>query len=398
MKPSLKAITIALAMGTGAMIAVPSLHFVQPVAAETVADREVLARTLIAEALPASHMPEIYDDLRAFVHTVYLPAMHDIVSGKIDIGIPVDSVEMQQEAKVLAFMDLAVKAADEADPFIKSSREEIITELAQHLAKHLSVEELESARSALKLNATRKGFDAIYTISKAITGYTYEDMRDGGKFSGALYPLVRRAPKEGVPLVINATPSQAQLSKAQAIVNDAIRISRMDEIVAEGIRFARDVVIKSLPPETQAAASAQVDQFEFQYKTTKAPLIVVAQSYLAQIMTDEELERTLALVQSPVFAKVCSNYYNLEKSVTALTLDDVSSAQAFIEDVKKIEKLRNRTAQEQAAVDADWAALVQKWSDKIMNAASPQTREALMKSMAEMETFERLQAPIARKQ
>lgn len=389
MKLSFKAIAIALAIGLGIMTAVPSVRLVQPALADSAAEREAVARELIAEALPASRMPEIYEELRVSLQKVYMPVLHEVASGKIPSGLPADPKLTQIIGKLVNFMDFVMKASDEVDPFLKSSREEMITDVAQLMAKHMSSEELENVRALLKLKATQKSFDAMYTTSKIMTGYTYEEARDWQVFSGWLNGFIMQM-ASGQPPVANATPTPAQLQKAQAIVTDLMSISRIDEMVADGVRFAREVVVKSMPSEAQSAVGAQIDQFEFTYNMQKSVVVAAIPTALAQVMKDEDLDKVHAFMKTSGFTKTFTLLQNIEKSLTAFTLDDVSAAKAFFEEMEKKGKMRERTPEEQAAAEADWNALGEKWSGKVMNAVSPVTREGLMKSLVELQGIEEL--------
>jgi hypothetical protein len=388
-KLSLKAIAIALAMGVGVMTAVPGVRLVQPALADSAAEREAVARELIAEALPASRMPEIYDELRVTLHNVYLPVMHEIASGKIPSGLPADPKFTQIIVKLVGFMDFVVKASDEVDPFIKSSREEMIADVAQLMAKHMSSEELENVRAMLKLKATQKSFDALYTTSKAITGYTIDEVREWQIFSGWLNGFIMQM-AGGQPPVANATPTPTQLQKAQAIVTDLMSISHVDEMVADGVRFAREVVVKSVPAEAQPTLSAQIDQFEFTYNMQKSVVVAAIPTALAQVMKDDDLEKVHTFMKTSGFTKTFTLLQNIEKSVTAYTLDDITAAKTFFEEMEKKGKMRERTAEQKAAAEADWNALGEKWGGKFMNAVSPATREGLMKSLAELQAIDEL--------
>jgi hypothetical protein len=389
MKLSLKTITLALALGAGAMVALPGVQLIQPAAAESVAERETLARQLILDAGAVSHTPEIYEETRVFLRTVLVPVAKDVVSGKIPSSLPNTPEFKALSSKLVNGAELLVKASDDVDQFIKANKDEMISDAARVLAKHFSQEELEQVRASLKLEAVRKGFDGFYMFTKfAVTGYTYEETRRAQEFMGWAENVVMGRTGAGkTPQVINPNPTAEQKQKAEAIVKDFMRVSQVESIIDDGIQFARSVVIKSLPPEGQAQASAGLDQVEFMYAAQKPAVLAAAPMVIAQFLKDEELEKVHNFVKTPVFAKVFKLLRDSQKTFTAINLEDVTQAKVFFEDMKKKGVLRERNSEEKKAFEADLEAYSQKWAAKATDAIEPQTRQGLMQLVAELQAL-----------
>ena len=59
----------------------------------------------------------------------------------------------------------------------------MISDAAEQIAKTAKAAEIDDIRATLKLPAVTKGLDALYAISKLLTGFSYEDSRTFSGFS-----------------------------------------------------------------------------------------------------------------------------------------------------------------------------------------------------------------------
>jgi hypothetical protein len=366
----------------------------KPAAPEIPADPQVkeAARAFIEELLRLTHAPDIFSDLRRSLREVYIPALRDFVEGN-NPGVPTpDPKSAAAVAKLLTYMDYLRKAGDELDAALADNRDAMISDVAGQMAKSTNISGIDSVRAAFKLPAVTKGLDALYAITKLLTGFTYDDSRTFSSFSAwasrqdldmqrALPGLIPGGPQSG-----DAVPSRSKVVKAQALVNDFLSISHLDEMVENAHRFVRDVYAETAPiPESERQAlREQAGQFEFMYNMQKGIMIAMAPSMIAASLTDDQLAQVQSFVRSNSFAKLCDLLRNSVNSGTAFTKEDILEAQKTFEDLESKAKSQEHSGAEESKLKAEWDALADKWADTLRKRISPETLDGLKKAMDEL--------------
>ncbi len=359
-------------------------------AVEAQADPQVkqAARGLIEEVLQITHAADISRDLRRTLREVYIPAVRDFVMGNTP-GVPApDPKSAAAAAKLLTFMDYARKAGDELDVALAENREAMISDLAGQMAKSAKAADIEGVRATLKLPAVTKGLDALYAVTRLLTGFSYEDSRTFSAFSAWASRQDLDLPKSfpGMPQSGEAVPPKQKIAKAQSLVSDFLSISHLDEMVEDTHRFVRDVYAETapIPEEDRQALREQADQFEFLYNMQKAVVMAAAPSVVAATLTDEQLAMLQGFVRSASFGKLCGLLRNSVKAGTAFTKDDILEAKKSFEDLEKQAKGQERNAAEEDKVKAEWDALTDKWTEILKNRISPETRSGLERALEEL--------------
>jgi len=346
-----------------------------------------VAQNLIEEALSLSHVSEIFDSLRRTLSDVYIPVLRGLVQGDYPGAPEADVATASALAKMLTFMDYLRKAGDELDVALSDSRNAMISDFAAQLAKAANASELADARRIFDLPATRKTLDAAYAMSKLVTGFSYEDSRTFSEFSAWARSLSLDI-SQVVPGNQDRTkpaPSGRKVLKAQAFMNDLMRISHLDEMVADAEGFARDVYAETVPasPEEREKLRRDIDQYEFMYNMQKAVAIGIAPSVIAASLTDEQLETLTRYLHSPAFGKAFDLLRDAVKSATAYTKEDILDAQKAIKDLDEKSKLRSPEEREKAK--AEWSALIDKWTETLRDRISPETRRGLEQSLDDLQ-------------
>jgi hypothetical protein len=353
------------------------------------------ARGLIEEVLQLTHAADIFTDLRQTLREVYIPALRDFVAGNTP-GIPApDPKSAAAVAKVLTFLDYARKAGDELDVALSENRSAMISDAAELMGKTAKTSDIESVRAALKLPAVTKGLDALYAITKLLTGFSYEDSRTFTAFSAWASRQNFDLPKSfpGMPQFgpdtqagVEAAPSREKVAKAQALVSDLLSISHFDEIVEDAHRFARDVYVETAPMSGQEreALRGQINQFEFLYNLQKAIVLAAAPSVVAAAFSDEQLSEVHRFVRSPAIAKLFNLLRDAVKAGTAFTKGDILEAQKSFEDLEKKAMGEERSAADEERIEAEWNALADKWAEILKKRISPETREGLERSLGDL--------------
>ncbi|MBJ7533910.1 hypothetical protein JDN40_07325 [Rhodomicrobium vannielii ATCC 17100] len=377
---------VALALETPPPASVPANREAKPVDPEA----KRVAQALIEEILTASHAAEIYSDLQRTLRDVYIPMMREIIQGGYP-GMPDPNPEMTaQLAKILTTLDYMRKAGEEYDVALAENRGAIVSDFAAQLAREASRDEIADVRAMMDLPAVRKGFDVLYAASKLVTGYTYEDSRIVSEFSAWAKQLDAAKNLKGLPgLDGNAAsvPSAAKVRKAQAVVEDLIRISHLEDTVARVKRFARDVYLPTalVSEEERAKLAAQIDEFEFTYNMRKALVLALAPSVVASVLSDADIDTLHRFVLTPSFAKGFDLLSNTVVAATAFTKDDILQAEKSFEDFDRKAKVRERAKSDGEKVTDEWQALIDKWREKLADRLSPETRQGLERSLNDLD-------------
>lgn len=355
-------------------------------------ETKAAARALIEDALKASHAPEIYADMRRTLAEVYIPVLRDVVQGDFP-GVPSpDAKTATALAKALTFLDYVRRAGDELESGLTENRDAMLSDIAEQIAKTAKPPELAEVQGVVQLPAVKKSLDALYAMTKLLTGFSYQDSRTFSNFSawaqGLDLDFSQAIP--GAPGASKAVPSKAKVVKAQALVDDFMRFSHWDEMVADVKRFAREAYAETAPmsDEDRKELRGQIDQFEFTYTMQKGMMLAIVPSLVASGLTDEQLATLHGFVRSPAYAKAFDLFRNVVKSSTAFTKEDIIGAQKSFEDLDRDSKLEERNSEEQDRAKKEWNALTDKWTEILKNKISPETRSGLQQSLQDLQDAE----------
>ena len=346
-----------------------------------------IAQNLIEQGLKFSHAAEIFDALRHTLRDVYIPMIRGLVQGDYPGAIQPDAAAASALAKLLTFLDYAGKAGDELDAALSANRSAMISDLARQMAKDADASELGDARRIFDLPAARKTMDAVYAASKLITGFSYEDSKTFSAFASWAKNLnldISRILPGGQDNM-GPVPSGSKILKAQAVVNDFMRMSHLEEVATNVETFARDVYAETVPasPGEREKLRRDIDQYQFMYNLQKAVVIGISPSVIAASLTDEQLDALAGYLHSPAFAKAFDLVRDAVKSATAYTKDDVLEAQKTFKDLDEKSKLKSPEEREKSK--AAWSALIDKWTDTLKDRISPETLKGLEQSLDDLQ-------------
>ncbi len=347
-----------------------------------------LAQDVIEQALKASRAPEIFADLRRTLKDVYIPIMREMVQGGFPGAPEADAATAASLAKALTYMDYLRKAGDELDAALSENREAMISDVAEEIARSADESTIGDLKRMMGLPAVGKAMDAAYASSKLVTGFTYEDSRKLSEFSAwannLSMDIAKAMPGTDGP---KTAPSSKKMLKAQALMDEILRASHLDEMVSETERFAREVYAEAAPlsEEDREELVENIERFEFLYNMQKAIVVGIAPSVLAAALTDGQLDTMRDYVRSPAFTKAFDLTRNAIKAGTAFTKEDILEARKALDDLDKKAKLREKNAGEGDAMRADWPALIQKWTETLKARISPETRKGLEQSFQDLQ-------------
>ncbi len=385
------------AAALGLIIALaPTFGFSQGVP-EPSREATIAAQSVIEGLVAISRAEEVFADARRTLKDVYIPVFRDAIQGDLS-GTPApDRKTADTMAKALTVLDYARKAGDELDAAITENRAAMISEAAALLAQSVTGSELKDMAEVLALPAVRKGFDTVYAATRLVTGFSYDETRTLSEFSAWTANLainldfsngIPGTPGSGTP-----PPSQRKLTKSQALLNDITKLSRLDEMSAQSLRFLREVYLPTanLAEEERAQLKAQVDQWEFAYNFQKSLVISVAPFALAASLSDEQLAIIHTFVRSPAFARIFHLLQNVIAVGTSFSADEIVTAQKFFDALDDKSKADQRSPDETEKYAERWTAFGKKWGDILVSRISPDVLNGLKRSLAAMQEAEKAQ-------
>jgi hypothetical protein len=379
MQRSMKSRSAALIAGIAFTFAVfTALLPASPASAQTA--KEAAARALILETWTTSHASDLTAEARRYLHTVAAPIIRDYVSGKLKMPLAQESPFRELLSEAFDFVLLLEKASSEFEVTIDKYHDEFVDDIARVVAKHLTDDEIQTLRDALKLTATQKGFDALYKFYRIGFSFTYEEELANQHINIWAQEIFLQYVRRGWQLD-RSPPTPERISKATQIVNDLMAGLHLDQMVVDGLRFGREVVIPLLPSENdRTEARARLDDAEKKYHTWKPAGWVAAYTGLAMALNEEQLTALLMHVRGPGMTKMFKLLFEAEQAATSLTLADLEAAKTFMEDRRLKGVFRDRSAEEKAAANADIQALGEKWGPRLAASITPETRDALIQS------------------
>lgn len=351
----------------------------------SIEEKQQLAVLLIEETVQASRVPEIYTDLRRAVATLYLPYMKEqLAEGEFSQFGP--EVREQVEA-VSRLLDYALRAAEELEPVWAENYNAMIGDVAGLLAEQATSEQLHLAGEMLRTPAARKGFSTLYAYSRLLTAFTIEDVRQSKAMSAWMKDLKFDAENNPFTNQEVTPPPRERVAKAEAIVADLMRVSRIDDMVAEITRFTRDVVlnVETLDEAKRKEVREGIEKFEFYYNLGKSMAVAVAPSSLAAALDDDQLAKFHLLILSPVMAKSFGLFHDLIREATSFTSRDISEFSALAEEAEEANQPRSPAEKREAK--AEWDALVAKWREVFESRLSPETREGLERAAEDLQAL-----------
>jgi hypothetical protein len=342
--------------------------------------KEATARALILEAWTTSRASDLVADARRYLHSTAAPIMRDYVSGKLKMPLAQEPQFRDIFNEAINFVLILEKASSEFEVVIEKDRDELIDDMARILAKHLSDVEMQAAREILQLSAARKGFDAVYKFYHIAFSFTYDEELANQRFNIWTQELFLQYVRRGWQL--DRTPATPErIAKATSIVNELMAALHLDAVIADGLRFAREIVMPLAPSDAERAElRAKLDEFETQYHTWKPVGWVAAYTGLAMALNEEQLTILQAHMRGPGVTKMFRLLHEAEQAFTAFTLADFETAKTFFEAQQAKGVFPDRSAEAKAAINADIKALGDKWGPRLAASISPETRDALIVS------------------
>jgi hypothetical protein len=382
MKRLALSVSLALAVIGGPCVVVAQTeNGAPPAEVPFLAPKEKRVKALLEETFYASRTPEIYADLRYAFGELYLPIMKERLNDPMPPEVDASTLE-----KLRLFIPLAeagLRAAKELEPILEESRQAMFSEAAAILSKYMVDDEIAMAEKMLRTPAAHKSFNVVYAFSRLITGYSSDDIRQSQALSEWMRGLKFDFKQNPFGDQNAPPPPRDRVIKAEAIVADFIRISRIDDIVADIARFIREVPLQvdTLQQSEKDNLANGLQQFEFFYNLGKSMAVAVMPSGLASILNEEQLGQFHIMILSPVMSKSFGLLHNVVREATSYTKQDITEMRALAEEADKLKA--PMSDEKKAQMDAEWQALAGKWGDRLMNSLSPDTRAALETALAD---------------
>ncbi len=392
MRHILKAWAIAVPVAFGMLVPLGMVPAARA-QSEDSAEKERQLGAIVGETITASRLPEVYADIRRVLRDAYLPSMRDAAkeggTGKPEY----DADIMRNIGTILSLLDYSVRAADEAEPFLNQHRDEMVADFARLQAHYLTMPEIQALGELLNLPAIRKAFNALYAGSRLFTDYTYQELKSYYEMTAWFRDLNINTQNNPLAQPDAKTPSPDLVGKAQSIINDFLRVSRVDEMVERVTRFMKEVQLQSdlIPQEQRQAVRDGLEKFEFFYNLQKSMVLAVGPSALAAFLDRDKLEKLHLLVLAPVTAKSFRLIDEFLREATSFSKEDITSLQKFVDDAKARGLFGERSAEDKARLEAEMKTLAESWRDRVMASLTPETRQGLERSIDEIQKLNKEQ-------
>lgn len=350
------------------------------------AERKRVAQDAIRELVRLSKAPRIYGELRQTLETVIIPAFKETASGTFPGAPDFKPEALKALAATLTYLDHLQRAGAEFETAMEKHGDAMIADASGLVAQHTTPQGLQHLQEAGKLEVTRKAFDAVYALSRLFTGLSLMDARALATFEAWTKQIDTQAlALQFPPKTPGSLPDPANVAKAQALVTDVLQILRIDDIVARVVPFLRDVVARSshLSAEDRKELLGNIQAFELTYVIQKTIAQSLAPTLIASSFTGEQIETLHAFVRAPTFSKLAGLYFDLIHAATAFTRTDIADAERLAEEIDTGAHGRPEAGRE--AAEAAWKAFGERWSKTLSESISPEVREGLAKSWAELQ-------------
>jgi hypothetical protein len=381
MKRIMLSVMLALALFGGSQVVSPPKS-ATAVEVPALSAKEKRLVSLLEETFHASRTPQMYADLRYAFGQLYLPVMKQKLA---ESNPQADAEALEGLRLAVPFVEASLRAAEELEPALEEYRSAMFADVAALLARHMSEEEIAMAERMLRTPAARKSFNVVYAFSRLMTGYSSEDIRESQQLSDWMTELKFNFSQNPLADKDAPPPPRERVSKAEALVTDFLRISRIDDMVADIVRFVRDVALQAEALKNEERESIQVglQQFEFFYNLGKSMAVAVAPSGLASALNDEQLGKLHLLILSPVMSKTFGLLHNVVREATSYTKQDISEFRALADEAEKLKA--DDSPEKQAQMEREWQQLVETWSERLRSRLSPETRAALESALADLQ-------------
>jgi hypothetical protein len=282
-------------------------------------------------------------------------------------------------AKMLTFLTYLDRASDEFERAMAANSDAMIEDAAGIMAQYHTDEQIRDLEQLASLDATRKAFQTLYTASRLMTGFSLEDSRA----FAALNAWARQLSLGATPFAMpspnspSGVPSVARMAKAQTLITDALRISRIEEMTMKVISFLRDVYIPSagMTPDEKKSALDKIQEFELSYSIKKGIGFALAPVLLASYLDDGQIDVLSEFVKTPAFTKFFSLNFDVVQSGTSFTPDDIKDASSLL---RRINPSGNNET------DMAWRKYYDRWSKIVYESIAPEIRAGLEKSWLDL--------------
>jgi hypothetical protein len=328
-------------------------------------ERLASSQALVRDTLRTTRILDIYQDVRVLLSDVVTPILEREASAAAPQVGNFTPERMATAAKLLDLTKALRQAASAFDSLLAQNLDPMQDEAAALLAAQLKPEQLQDFRNLVSLPAVQKGFDAVYALSRIFTGYSFEDTQtfyDLQQWAQTVNPDAFASPF-GELAERKAPPSDEKVNRANALVKDLIRISRVEDMIGAGVKFIREVYAEVAPlsDEERRETLEQVDQFAFAFGFQKTIAMAAAPALVASALTDEQLATAHDFVRSPAIAKFFGLHFDLVQAVTAYTKEDIVTAQETFAAVEQRYTASKPDESEQDRRDAQWQSFGDKW-------------------------------------
>ncbi len=345
-------------------------------------DQNDVSEKVVEEFIAVSQLPGLYANLLKYMDLIATPELRALQQEAMDsVLTPKEDLALAQ--KVMTLFPLIAAAGTDLQSGFNENRTELIRDAAELLKLILTEEQQEKLLAFLRLSSVRKLFDALYATFNYPTSWTVEDSQTIARFERWTEKLeiasTRKKPRGD--MLTAADVDADRLRAAQALVADAARVTRLEEIRNMLIPFLKDTLLPRadwMSEIDRQDALAKLDEFEGDFGVLGDDWITQTPVELAATLSARQLQELHDFFKTETAAKVSDYVLKLVQSVTSITGADIDELRAFMKTEEDLFAAADLSPETRKAAELQLQGLGLKWLFTLSESISPQTRDKLL--------------------
>ncbi len=377
------AAVIALNFWAAPASAQTSPYDIQPNGQGEAVEANDISVRVIEQFVAVSRLPGMYANLLKYMDLIATPELRALQQEAMgSVLTPQEDIALVQ--RVTSLFPLISAAGADLQTGFNENRTELIQDAAELLKLVLTEAQQEKLLAFLRLGSVRKVFDALYASVEYPASWTVQDSQAIARFERWAQTLEDSLPARKKPLGEALTAADIdpdRLNAAKALVADALRVTRFEEIRNTVTPFLKDTLLPRANWMTgidRQNALADLNAFEGDYAALREEWLAKAPLELAAALSPEQLQELHDFIKTDTASKFFDYVFKAVQSVTAITGADIDELQAFMKAEEELFAAADLPPETRKAAELQLQGLGLKWLFTLSESISPQTRNKLL--------------------